>query len=453
MGDDRRTGTWVTYVDDAPSAIQVRRCRLTVEAGPSAGASVEVESELIRVGARGECELTLEDPRVSGHHFEICLDEGGFLLRDLDSTNGTFVDDLRIREAYLTPGLSIKAGQSTIRFEPLSSTKPVELAGEQNFGDIVGKSPVMRALFARLKKVAPTEASVLITGETGVGKELVAQAIHEASPRVDAPFVVVDCGSIPANLISSHLFGHEKGAFTGAHTSYAGAFERASGGTIFLDELGELPVDLQPTLLGVLERKQVRRVGGRDSIPVDVRVVAATNRNLAREMNQGRFRDDLYYRLAVVVVQVPSLRERPEDIPLLVEHFLRGLPGGEKVRLKPKTLENLARHEYRGNVRELRNLIERAVVLSDETGIFSSGPQSPSEAASGPLPGAALAASVDTSVPYKRAKGALLSEFERRFFTKLIQEHDGLGAGAARATGLDRMTVHKMLQRHNIPTR
>jgi DNA-binding NtrC family response regulator len=458
--DDVRTGTWVTFVGGSASSMQVRRCRLVVVSGPDTGAKAEVESTWIRVGAHHGCDLVLSDRLISGHHFEILLDETGYRLRDLESTNGTYIGGHRVRDVYLNPGTVIYAGESRLRFEPLDQSVTVELSSRDRFGEMVGGSVAMRALYARLERIAPTDASVLITGETGSGKELVAEAIHQSSPRAGGPFVVVDCGSIPDNLIASELFGHERGAFTGAVSSYAGAFERAHGGTVFLDEIGELPLELQPNLLGVVERRQVRRLGGTRSIPLDLRVVAATNRDLASEMNRGTFRSDLYYRLAVVQVRVPPLRERPEDISLLAEHFLELLAaGGAPVpRLSRETMDSLRQHRFPGNVRELRNLIERSVILAEAEAeaVITVEPEDPAAPVPAELAGEAPAQAagkavvrveVDDSMPYRIAKQRLMHEFDARYLRQLLRRHGGNVSRAARAAGLDRMTVHKMLQR------
>ncbi len=466
--DDVRTGTWVTFDGGSASSMQVRRCRLVVVSGPDRGAEADLESAWIRVGAQSGCDLVLKDRLVSGHHFEIVLDETGYRLRDLDSTNGTFIAGHRVRDAYLNPGTVIYAGESRLRFEPLDQSVTVELSRRDRFGDMVGGSVAMRALYARLERIAPTDASLLITGETGSGKELVAEAVHQHSPRASGPFVVVDCGSIPDNLIASELFGHERGAFTGAVTSYAGAFERAHGGTIFLDEIGELPLELQPNMLGVLERRQVRRLGSSRSVPLDLRVIAATNRDLASEMNRGTFRSDLYYRLAVVQARVPPLRERPDDIPLLVGHFLELLAAGgaQLPPLSRETLDSLRQHRFPGNVRELRNLIERSVILAevgiepDREALVAGAPGEPAAERGGgealAEPGEEPAApgghpvvqmEVDEAVPYRMAKQRLLADFDSRYLKQLLRRHSGNVSRAARAAGLDRMTVHKMLQR------
>jgi transcriptional regulator with GAF, ATPase, and Fis domain len=361
-----------------------------------------------------------------------------------------------------------------MRFEPLSESVEVELASSGRFGGMIGDSVKMRQLFARLEKIAPSNATVLITGETGVGKELVAEAMHEMSPRSKGPFVVLDCGSIPQNLIESELFGHERGAFTGATSAHAGVFERADGGVVFLDEIGELPLSMQPKLLRALERKEVRRIGGSKMINVDIRVVAATNRDLGVEVNRGRFREDLYYRLAVARVHVPPLRERSEDVSALIDHFLEITPGAEGTVLAPDTIALMKEHDWPGNVRELRNVIERAVLLSESpmTKTALRGGRSSAESdtdnetkettrkrnteppqdAASPAPPSidsdnAMRVVVDTKTPFKILKQEMISEFERRYITQLLDEHGHNISSAARAAGIDRMSIHKMLNR------
>ena len=409
-------------------------------------------------------DLRLSDSKVSGLHCEIQLDERGYRLCDLDSTNGTFVSGLRVNDIYINPGTQLSVGQSKIRFEPLGESIEVELSAENKCSGMIGRSVKMREIFARVEKLARVDTTVLTTGETGVGKELVAEALHELSPRSSGPFVVLDCGSIPQNLIESELFGHERGSFTGATSSYAGAFERAHGGTVFLDEIGELPIEMQPRLLRVLERHEVRRIGGSKTFKVDIRVVAATNRDLGVEVNRGRFREDLYYRLAVARVHVPPLRERREDIPLLIEHILQYTPGGDGAGLSQDTIDLMMKHDWPGNVRELRNVIERAVLLSEapstdmplhrrytpDEGDASQGPGTDRSARvdgddSPATPG--LTMPIDTKLPFKLAKRDLVAEFERRYISQLLEEHDGNISAAARAAGIDRMSIHKMLNR------
>jgi DNA-binding NtrC family response regulator len=457
--DDLRSGTWVTYVGGRVTSARLRRCRIEVTSGPDAGLVRDVEAQVIRIGARRGNDVQLTDSKVSGLHCEIRLDDRGYRLRDLDSTNGTYVSSLRINDVYIQPGAQIALGGTRMKFEPLGDSVEIELADTDRFGSMIGRSIKMRELFARLDKLAKTDTTVLVTGDTGVGKELVAEALHDSSPRKDGPFVVLDCGSIPPNLIESELFGHERGAFTGATNSYAGAFERAHGGTVFLDEIGELPLGMQPKLLRVLERKEVRRVGGAKTIEVDVRIVAATNRDLGVEVNRGRFREDLYYRLAVARIHVPPLRERKDDLPLLIEHILATTPGGETAQIAQETIDLMMKHDWPGNVRELRNVIERAVLLAEspdsEDALRRAPPPSPkSEPSITVTPSqtatsseASMTVPVDVTIPFKHAKQNVISEFERRYISRLLAQHDGNISAAARAAGIDRMSIHKMLHR------
>jgi DNA-binding NtrC family response regulator len=460
--DDLRSGTWVTYIGGRAASARLRRCRVEVVSGADAGLVRDIEASVIRIGARRGNDLQLSDSKVSGLHCEIRLDERGYRLRDLDSTNGTYVSGLRVNDVYVPPGVQIALGGSRLRFEPLGESVEIELSQSDRFGGMLGRSVKMRELFARLDKLARSDATVLITGETGVGKELVAEALHEHSPtRAKGPFVVLDCGSIPPNLIESELFGHERGAFTGASASYAGAFERAHGGTVFLDEIGELPLAMQPKLLRVLEGKEVRRVGGSKTFEVDLRVVAATNRDLGVEVNRGRFREDLYYRLAVARVHVPPLRERREDLPLLIEHILAATPGGEQASIAQETIDLMMKHDWPGNVRELRNVIERAVLLAEAPDSEDSLRRVPAAAASAPrepsitvTPSqtatsaeASMTVPVDVTQPFKNAKQDVINEFERRYISRLLAQHDGNISAAARAAGIDRMSIHKMLHR------
>ncbi|HVX93633.1 MAG TPA: sigma 54-interacting transcriptional regulator [Polyangia bacterium] len=450
--NDLGTGTWIApAVDGGLGNLRIRRCRLTVVAGPDTGLAGEFEANVIRVGARRGADLVLTDGKVSRTHFEIRLDARGYRLRDLESTNGTYVGGLRVNDVYVQPGASIYVGDSRLRFDPLDDSVEVALSRADRFGGLVGRSLVMRELFARLAAVAPTDATVLVTGETGTGKELVAEAIHEHSARKGGPFVVLDCGAIPPNLMESETFGHERGAFTGATAVHAGAFERANGGTLFLDEIGELPLEMQPKLLRALERREIRRVGGARVMQVNIRVVAATNRDLAVEVNKGRFREDLYYRLAVAHLAVPPLRERREDIPLLVEHILASLPEGRERGPRPETIELMKRHEWPGNVRELRNVLERAVLFKQAARepsmilpVASAPPAAPS---AGKHSSAGLHVAVDPAVPFKVAKQELIDEFERRYVRALLDAHGGNISAAARAAGIDRMSIHKILNR------
>src|SRR3569832_166733 len=457
--DDLRSGTWVTYIGGRATSARLRRCRIEVLTGPDAGLIRDVEAPVIRIGARRGNDVQLSDSKVSGLHCEIRLDDRGYRLRDLDSTNGTYVSSLRINDVYIVAGSQIALGGTRLMFDPLGESVEIELADTDRYGSMIGRSVKMRELFARLEKLARTDTTVLVTGETGAGKELVAEALHDNSPREKGPFVVLDCGSIPPNLIESELFGHERGAFTGATGSNAGAFERAHEGTVFLDEIGELPLNMQPKLQRVLERKEVRRVGGAKTIEVDVRIVAATNRDLGVEVNRGRFREDLYYRLAVARVHVPPLRDRKDDLPLLIDHILATTPGGESAQIAQETIDLMMKHDWPGNVRELRNVIERAVLLAESPENEDSLRRAPapvprSEPSVTVTPSqtatstdAQMTVPVDVTIPFKMAKQNVISEFERRYISRLLAQHDGNISAAARAAGIDRMSIHKMLHR------
>jgi DNA-binding NtrC family response regulator len=331
-------------------------------------------------------------------------------------------------------------GHTQVRIEVDASHAELATSEKTAFGSLVGTSVVMREVFSQLERIASSEATVLIEGETGTGKEGVAEAIHDASRRANGPFVVVDCSAIPANLLESELFGHEVGAFTGASERRIGAFEQASGGTIFLDEIGEMPSDMQPKLLRVLESREVRRVGGRVSIKCDLRIVAATNRDLRAEVNRGTFRADLYFRLAVVKVVLPPLRERVGDMALLVEHLLERIGADEPAIANlttPDFIAALAAAAWPGNVRELRNHLEQCVVFGERR-----------------LPGAPAtphpSTKVDASLPYEVARRQAIDSFERDYATALLARTDGNVAAAARDAGVNRAYLHRLLRRHGV---
>lgn len=422
--------------------LKIRRLRLEVKKGPDKGATFELDDEPIRIGTSSGCEVRLTDGTVSGMHAELSRNKFGLLLKDLGSTNGTYVNDQRVLGVYLNDTATIQLGASNLKVWPLAQESAVELAADDRFGDILGASLPMRALFAKLRRVADADTTVLITGETGTGKELVAAAIRDHSNRKNKPFVVVDCGALPGNLIESELLGHERGSFTGAERTRAGAFERAHGGTIFLDEIGELPLSLQPALLGILERREVRRVGGQATFPVDVRVLAATNRDLAAEVARGAFRADLYYRLAIVEVRLPPLRERSDDVPVLIDHFLRELPGARPT-LSKEMIQQLKDYSWPGNVRELRNVIERAMLLAEPPTPQNSGAPKIKENTPTHL-------TADIDRPFKDQKNALIEGFERVYVKALIQATGGNIAAAARKAQIDRMYLYKLLERYQV---
>jgi DNA-binding NtrC family response regulator len=410
--------------------------RIRVTKGPDRGRVMLVDRARSSIGALAGNDLALSDPAVSGHHLEVLLDGSGCRLRDLGSRNGTFIGDCQVIEAYIAPKTRVVVGDSVLVFEGAEELVEVPASSAERFGPLLGRSLAMRELFAQLEKISKSESTVLITGETGTGKELVAEAIVAAGARASGPVVVVDCAALPSTLIESELFGHERGAFTGAVESRPGAFERAEGGTVFLDEIGELPLELQPKLLRVLEQREVRRLGGQAPIPVDVRLLAATHRLLDQEVNKGAFRPDLFFRLSVLTLRVPPLRERREDIPLLASTFLE-LLGADPKLLDAVALERLAAHSWPGNVRELRNAVERLVLGAD-----------PITATSESAPGFARA--IDLEQPFVLQKQRLIDEFEEKYAEALLRWSEGNLARAARKAGLARMAVVKLLARRGL---
>jgi len=428
---------WSTEDGGSARTLRVPRCRFEVVAGPDQGKVWELAAQVLRIGAGPQNEVRLSDRRVSGLHAEIELTDRGCRLRDLESTNGTTLNGIRVADAFVPAGATIGTGKTLIRFDPLPDTQALPLHPEPRFGNLLGASVAMRKLFADLARIAPSDATVLITGESGTGKELVAEALHDASSRRDGPLVVVDCSAIPATLFENELFGHERGAFTGADRAAAGAFERADGGTLFLDEIGELPLEQQPKLLRACESRQVRRLGGSRSISCDVRIIAATNRDLAREVNRGWFREDLFYRLAVARVHVPPLRDRGGDVALLARHFLERLRF-DPSRLPADSLAQLEMHAWPGNVRELRNAVERLAIVPGQA--FDPGDPPTADLLR-------LAVDVDLREPFKDAKQRVIDAFDKEFIEKLLQRHGGNITAVARTTGLDRVSIYKLMNR------
>ena len=345
----------------APRALQLKKAKLLILGSTGPRREVPVDKDVFTIGAGAQNDLILTDEAASRRHCEIHQREDGFLLRDLGSTNGTMVQGVRVCEVYLNQGMEFQVGKTRLVFCPLQETMSYPLSARESFGRLNGVSVAMRRVYHLAGTYAKTDAAILIQGETGTGKELLAEALHEHSPRSKKPFVVIDCAALATGVIESELFGHAKGSFTGAGTERVGAFESAHGGTVFLDEIGELDLSLQPKLLRVLEKKEVRRLGANTVRPVDVRIIAATNRNLEREVREGRFREDLYYRLSIVKIELPPLRQRKDDIPLLVRCFLKELTGSDDVTVWAdfdKSMDLFRQHDWPGNARELRNVVE-----------------------------------------------------------------------------------------------
>ncbi len=420
--------------------------RLFVAVGPDKGKTALVGSASIIVGADAASDLVLVDRTVSRRHAEVRREGDFVIVKDLSSTNGTFYHDARVVEVSVPLGGEVSFGKTKVKIVPEEMAVEARPHISEQFGPLIGGDLRMREIFTLIEDIADTDVTVVIEGETGTGKELVARAIHEHSLRKKNDLVVFDCANQPKELIESALFGHVKGAFTGATAPRTGAFERADGGTIFLDELGELGIDLQPKLLRVLEAREVQKVGGDDYAKVDVRVIAATNRNLRAEVRAGRFREDLYYRLAVVRIQLPPLRDRADDLPRLIQHFVDA--SGSNMSVDPRCFEKLRNHPWPGNVRELKNLVDRAAALNRGKSNVDLSAYVQNDDLSRETPVYRPAA--DTNLSFKEAKGKIVAEFESRYIEALLREHNNNISVAAREAGIDRKHFKELMKKYGI---
>jgi len=422
----------------------VERWRIEVMSGPSKGLVKRFAEGVIRLGSAKSNDVVIDDGKVSRHHLVLEVKGTGLRARDLGSKNGTFYRSSRIETADLPiSGAVLTIGETELALMPDEPDLGLGPSPRERCGQLLGQSEAMRMLFARIERIAPTTATVLVHGETGSGKELVAEAIHGLSARAGSPLVVVDCGSIPRELIESELFGHVRGAFTGATTDRRGAFELAHGGTVFLDEIGELALDLQPRLLRVLETGQVKPVGGGRAVSCDVRVIAASLRDLGTEVREGRFREDLFYRLSVVRVDVPPLRAHLDDLPLLVEYFLHELGSPP---LGPDALRTMAAYAWPGNVRQLKNVLERAAALA------AGGPLS-IRTSDLELPAPQSTPPAAMSLPYKVAKDEILARFTKEYLEALLARNSGNVSAAAREAQVDRNWIVALARRHGVRVR
>jgi DNA-binding NtrC family response regulator len=474
--------TKVSYLDRGPT-LHVRRCMLQAVADPTQEWSFDKEE--IRIGSMEDNDVVLGDDTVSRYHCRITQEDNGYVLLDQRSTNGTFINKVRIREAFLKPGSIVSVGQSQLRFNAREEEVEIVPSPSDRCAGLIGGNSRMREIYSIIEKIAPTATTVVIDGETGTGKEVVAQAIHSLSPRSRNDLVVFDCGAVPPNLIESELFGHEKGSFTGAVMTRQGLFEQADGGTLFLDELGELPLDLQPKLLRALEQREVRRVGSAKAAKVDVRIIAATNRNLEDEVRAGRFRQDLFYRLSVVRLHLPALRDRIDDVPLLIQHFLENGAFNRKPNAPPvrgvsrEALHALQLYPWPGNVRELVNVVERAVSFCDNDLIQLSDlpdyirsakapppkepqPRRATTVPMGPTSTPLVSMNPNTPAPappdellaegvtFKDAKERWVASFERDYILQLLRRNSGNISHAARAADIDRKYFRKLMKKYDI---
>jgi DNA-binding NtrC family response regulator len=465
--------------DSAPLVSKRNRwCLLYVSGGVEAdqGRSLRFQGGPVTIGRDEDCDLVLQDRNVSRKHVQVRVSPQGVAVADLGSTNGIGYLGRRIERATLSFGARIEVGETTIDLLPWSNDRTLPLAHRDRYGQLLGVSLPMRRLFTILEALESSDVPVLLEGETGTGKELAAQAIHDHSRRQKGPFVVIDCGTVPQGLMESELFGHRKGAFTGATDNQQGAFEAADGGTVFLDELGELPADLQPKLLRVLETGGFKRIGENQPRRVDVRVIAATKRNLEEEVAAGRFRDDLFYRVAVVRLELPPLRERTEDIPFLANHLARKAGLGSKEKLDGEVIEEFLHRNWPGNVRELRNAVQKTLALRSVGGgrtvsaVFcpsaDRGRGSVDDEPVQPMPardpqgaaltfveidGARVGFSTDIlAQPYREARSRVIDHFERAYLERLWQKAQGNLSEASRIAGVDRSYIRRLLQKHNL---
>jgi DNA-binding NtrC family response regulator len=442
---DYRAGVSTQLHDVRRSQVTLRSAEIFVVEGPDRGIRLALNPLTVRVGTGEGCHLRLTDPTVSRLHFQLSPRSDGLRLTDVGSTNGTLVEGVRVRDADLLAGATLRIGATVLRIEFGSEPLCVDVSSNENFGSLLGAGIEMRRLYTVLERTAPTQATVLIQGETGTGKELVARELHKHSRRSSGPFVAVDCGAIAPNVIESELFGHTRGAFSGAVSERRGLVEEAHGGTLFLDEVGELPLNLQAKLLRVLETREVRRVGANSARAVDIRLVAATNRMLAQSVNEGSFREDLYYRLAVVEVQLPPLRLRREDLPLLADHFYRRL-SDDAGPIPEELVGALMTRSWPGNVRELRNFIERCVTLGITT------PGSTGSRESSPLSQDRLDATLplNLNVPLKESRDEALERLEHIYAQSVLRRSEGNVTRAAELAGVSRRFMQRLIARLGI---
>jgi transcriptional regulator with GAF, ATPase, and Fis domain len=422
--------------------VRYSKVRVEVARGPDAGAALDVAGQPVRIGTADDNDLVLTDDSVSRHHCELEPVAGGMRVRDTGSTNGVFAGGVRVYDAMVPFDARLRAGDTEIVLTPSGETVEREQTTADRFGDLLGCSPRMRELFADLDRIAATDVTLLVEGETGTGKDLVAESVHRTSARNAGPFVVFDCGAVTPSLAESELFGHERGAFTGAIQAHAGVFEQADGGTLLLDEIGELPKELQPKLLRALENRQIRRVGGSKVMTFDARIVAATNRNLRAEAARGAFREDLYFRLAAAHVVAPPLRDRMEDLELLVEHFLSLERPPRSVADVPAHVWDLFRsYRWPGNVRELRNAVQRLQVTPDRP--LREWPAASASTLPSTAPGAK-----DEVLPLRVARREAGDAFERAYLAAVLAKSGGSVTRAAALAEVSRQMMQKLLRKH-----
>ncbi len=417
----------------------------TITEGPDSGLTFRLEGSAMccaLIGQGPACDVRLTDRAVSRRHIALALCPTGVKLRDLGSTNGTWVDRVKVVEVELQGEEQIRFGSTVCLVEQLSAPAiGIPPPRTDGFGRVVGASLAMRRLHTLCSRLAASDIPVVIEGETGTGKEVLAESLHEGSPRANGPFFVFDCTAVPPSLVESELFGHERGAFTGAIASRKGIFEQAHEGTLLIDEIGDLDLALQPKLLRAIERGEIRRLGGDHWIRVNVRILAATRRDLDREVQAGRFRDDLFHRLAVGRIELPPLRDRQGDVSVLAHRFWLEF-GGAAHGLPPQVLAKWEDYSWPGNVRELRNAVARRLALGELAELGARAKTSvPTEMAAGDAIDDVL------PLPFTQARDRIMEEFEQRYVAHVLSRHGGNVALAAAASGIGRRYFQKLRAR------
>jgi len=444
-----QTPTLMISPDSGRDGVLVKKSKLLIINGTLQGEEFMIDKDIFTIGSGPHNDLVLQDSTVSRRHCELQLMSDGYSIRDFGSTNGTLINGVRVTEAFLNQGTQVQLGNTKVVFCPVQQTRMFEFSQKEEFGSLLGKSIPMRRVFHLAERYAPTDATMLVEGETGTGKEVLAEEIHRHSPRKNKPFIIIDCASLAKDIIESELFGHTKGAFTGATSDRTGAFEHADGGTVFLDEIGNLSPELQPKLLRVIEKKEVKRIGMNRLTSINVRIISATNRKLESEVNAGRFREDLYFRLSVVHIELPPLRLRKEDIPMLTMKFLREFHGDKAldhvVNFK-KTMDAFANYDWPGNVRELRNLIEMACYgapgpVDLSTFLYLNKTKAGENR---------IGQEFGTDRPFKIVKGKVIAEFEKNYIQDILTRNEGNISKASREAGIERAYLQRLIKKHGL---
>jgi transcriptional regulator with PAS, ATPase and Fis domain len=442
-----RSTSSITRVVEQPGqldTLKVRRARLEVIRGPDKGLSKDVHHLHVVVGTSSKCDLVLTDQSVSRRHFELGPSDNGYVLRDLDSMNGTFIRGLRVGEVLLPGSEEIEIGRTTLALSTLDEHEELPLSDKTSFGTMVGRSAAMRQVFAVLERASPSDATILLEGESGTGKELAAENIHSHSMYEKKPFILVDCGAVAPTLIESELFGHCKGAFTGADRDRPGAFEEANGGTVFLDEISEVDISIQPKLLRLLDKREIKRVGENRYRPANARIIAATNRDLTNEVEHKRFREDLFYRLSVVRIRLPPLRDRREDIGLLAREFItKRYPDVDPNQVVTDQVTAMfLNHDWPGNVRELRNVVERLLLFPERPESAIRRSKAPAETE--PFLDKML------EIPFRKFQEKLKEHYEKAYLSAVLDSCNGVMSWAAKKAGLPRQTFYRLVAKYNL---